>query len=236
MDSSVKKLFDAIASGYDEQRKKLIPCFDDFYGMALSLVESAAASPKILDLGAGTGLFSGMVLQKYPNAELTLMDVSDKMLEGARQRFQHNDSIRYIVGDYSNYTFTESFDIVISSLSIHHLTHMAKQHLFVTIHQALLPGGIFVNADQVAGNHPASDEYYRRRWLEHINDSGLSREAIEASVERRKLDINAQLNDQIIWLEEAGFLDVDCMYKYLDFAVFFSRKDSRVPGSTPHVE
>lgn len=225
MDPSVKKQFDAIAGKYDRQRRQLIPCFDEFYGMALSLVESDNPSPKILDLGAGTGLFSGMVLQKYPDAQLMLMDVSDQMLEGARQRFRHNDRIRYIVGDYSDYTFSQSYDIVISSLSIHHLSHPAKRQLFSAVYRMLRQGGIFVNADQVEGNTPQTNQYYRQRWLTSIHDSGLPKEAIDASIERRKLDINAKAGDQIAWMEQAGFDAVDCMYKHLDFAVFYGKKN-----------
>jgi tRNA (cmo5U34)-methyltransferase len=225
MDQSVIKLFDAVASDYDRQRRQLIPCFDDFYGMALSLVESTHPSPRILDLGAGTGLFASMVLQKYPGAQLTLMDLSEKMLEGARQRFKQTDKIQYIVGDYSSFAFTESYDVVISSLSIHHLTHPAKEQLFATIYRILSEGGIFVNADQVQGNTAHTDAVYKQRWLAHVSQSGLSREAIDASVERRTtLDINAKLQDQLLWLEQAGFPEVDCMYKNLEFAVFFGRK------------
>ncbi|MFF3925032.1 class I SAM-dependent methyltransferase [Paenibacillus lactis] len=226
MDPSVKDLFDAVAGDYDRERRQLIPCFDDFYGMALSLVESGHPSPRILDLGAGTGLFSGMVLHKHPHARLTLMDLSDKMLEGARRRFAGAEQVRYIIGDYAEYAFPESYDIVISSLSIHHLTHPAKQRLFHAVYGALEPGGIFVNADQVRGRHTSSDEYYRQRWLESIRRSGLSEAAIEASIKRRAVDINASLEDQLRWMEEAGFQETDCMYKHLDFAVFFGRKPS----------
>ncbi|CAG7633135.1 2-methoxy-6-polyprenyl-1,4-benzoquinol methylase, mitochondrial [Paenibacillus solanacearum] len=224
MYESVKTLFDAVAGEYDRQRRQLIPCFDDFYGMALSLVETGQPAPRILDLGAGTGLFSGMVLHKYPNARLTLMDMSDSMLEGARQRFAGRDNIRYIVGDYSDYPFDETYDIVISSLSIHHLTHPAKRQLFAAIYPLLNAGGLFVNADQVEGHHPQTDRYYRQRWLSSIHESGLAQEAIDASIERRKLDINAKASDQIAWMEQAGFDEVDCMYKYLDFAVFYGKK------------
>jgi tRNA (cmo5U34)-methyltransferase len=224
MDPRVKKQFDAAAGDYDRQRRQLIPCFDDFYGMALSLVESESPSPSILDLGAGTGLFSGMVQQKLPNAQLTLMDMSDKMLDGARSRFRGVDNIRYVVADYSSHPFSESYDMIVSSLSIHHLTHPDKRRLFASIYGALRAGGIFVNADQVRGNTDRSDTYYRQRWLAAIHATDLPKEAIEASVERRKLDINATAAEQIGWMEEAGFAEVDCMYKYLDFAVFFGRK------------
>jgi tRNA (cmo5U34)-methyltransferase len=223
---SVKQSFDAVASDYDRQRRQLIPCFDDFYGMALSLVESDLSAPRILDLGAGTGLFSGMVAQKHPNAKLTLIDLSDKMLEGARERFNTSADVHYIVDDYSTYTFDEeSFDFVVSSLSIHHLTHPAKRKLFAAIHRMLRKGGIFVNADQVQANTPRTDAYYRQCWLTSIHQSGLSIEAINASIERRKMDRNAKPQEQLDWLKQAGFAESDCLYKHLDFAVFYALKE-----------
>ncbi|WP_433753577.1 class I SAM-dependent methyltransferase [Paenibacillus amylolyticus] len=224
MEFSVKQLFDKVAQDYDVQRKQLIPCFDDFYGMALDLMESSLDSPRILDLGAGTGLLSGLVLQKYPNARLTLIDISDQMLEGARRRFADATQVEYLVGDYSKHNFTSSYDMIISSLSIHHLTHADKKKVFETVNKLLEPGGRFINADQVQGRTPDTDTYYRQRWLEAIHQSGLSEEAISASIERRKVDINATLEDQLVWLEEAGFRVADCMYKYLDFAVFYAQK------------
>lgn len=224
MDPNVKKLFDSGADDYDWQRRQLIPCFDDFYGMAVSLVELDERSPRVLDLGAGTGLFAGLVLQKYPEAKLTLIDFSDKMLEGARQRFGPSADVQYVAADYSNYDFTDSYDVIISSLSIHHLVHEEKRKLFSALFKALRPGGIFVNADQVRGSTPQTDAYYKERWLASVNASGLPRQAIEASIERRKLDINATAEEQIQWLKEAGFGDVDCMYKNLEFAVFYGKK------------
>ncbi|GIP36462.1 class I SAM-dependent methyltransferase [Paenibacillus sp. J2TS4] len=225
MDPSVKKLFDAGAKDYDWQRKNLIPCYDDFYGTALSLVESADPSPRILDLGAGTGLLSGLVLQKYPQAQLTLIDFSDPMLDKARQRFSPSASnVQYIAADYSDYAFTECYDFIISSLSIHHLPHAGKRKLFANVYHALRDGGVFVNADQARGPTPETDAYYKRRWMASVRASGLAQEMIDASVERRKHDINASVEEQIRWMEEAGFNEVDCMYKNLEFAVFYGKK------------
>ncbi|MCM3171808.1 class I SAM-dependent methyltransferase [Paenibacillus sp. MER 99-2] len=224
MKASVKYLFDKVAQDYDQQRRTLIPCFDEFYGMALDLIDSSLEAPRILDLGAGTGLLSGMVLHKYPHARLTLIDISEQMLEGARQRLAASNQVQYEVGDYAKHRFSGSYDIIISSLSIHHLEHADKKSLFSTIHKLLEPGGIFVNADQVQGRTAETDSYYRRRWLDAIQESSLSKESISAAIERRKLDINATQDEQLQWLEEAGFQQVDCMYKYLDFAVFYAKK------------
>ena len=59
---SIKKGFDKVAKDYDLDRKKLIPCFDDLYGTAIKIVPySKTDTIKVLDLGAGTGLFAGLV-------------------------------------------------------------------------------------------------------------------------------------------------------------------------------
>lgn len=224
MDRQVIRQFDANADEYDRQRKQLVPCFDDFYGTAVSLVDSRNPAPKILDLGAGTGLFSDMVLRKYPNAEITLVDLSERMLEQARRRFANRPDVRFIAADYAEYDFAEPYCFVISSLSIHHLAHPDKRRLFSKIHRLLKPGGAFVNADQAQGSTARTDAYFMDRWLADVRGSGLSEEALQASVERRKLDINATLREQLAWMEQAGFSDVDCMYKNMGFAVFFGRK------------
>ncbi|MDQ8738283.1 class I SAM-dependent methyltransferase [Paenibacillus sp. LHD-38] len=225
MSDIVKKHFDAVAPNYDQQRRQLIPCFDDFYGMAADAVACVNQAPRILDLGAGTGLFSAFIRSKYPLASFTLIDLSEEMLKEARARFGDNPAFNYIAADYSNYPYTEKYDAIISSLSIHHLTHTAKRELFSTIHERLVDGGVFVNADQAAGSTPFWDDYYMSQWVSTIQKSGLSNDAIEASIERRKVDINASVQDQINWICEAGFVHADCIYKHHGFAVFAAFKN-----------
>ncbi len=226
MKDDIKRLFDANASHYDPERRQLIPCFDDFYGMALSLVDSASPSPRILDLGTGTGLFAAMILEKYPAAQLTLVDLSDSMIAVAKERFGPSDRIDYLIADYTEMELDGGYDFVVSSLSIHHLPHPLKQRLFGKVHSWLRDGGAFVNADQAAGHTAAADAYYRKRWLESVHASGLAASSIEASLRRRALDINATVADQLSWMEQAGFTDVDCLYKSFDFTVFYGQKAS----------
>lgn len=222
--ANVMAKFDEIASKYDEQRKKLIPCFDDFYRIAVSVAKAANDSPNILDVGAGTGLLSAFVMEKYPKATLTLVDISKKMLEMARVRFEKYPNVTYIVDDYTKHDFTEKFDIVISSLSIHHLTDMEKKHLYERIFSLLKTDGVFVNADQVLGSTPYIDELYKTDWKQKVESSGLARHEIMSAYERTKLDKMSTLEEQLDWLKEAGFSDVDCVYKYFNFVVLYGRK------------
>ena len=87
-------------------------------------------NPDILDIGAGTGLLSGFLMEKYPKASLTPIDLSKKMLDIAKDRFISNSNVNYIIGDYSKYDFVEKYDLVVSALSIHHLEDEEKKEFY----------------------------------------------------------------------------------------------------------
>lgn len=221
---NVKESFDNNAPHYDDQRKKLIPCFDDFYSIPISVIQTENLAPKVLDIGAGTGLFSSFLKQKYPDAQVTAIDLSEKMLEIAKERFHEEINMEYIVADYTTYPFEKKFDVIISSLSIHHLTDEEKQTLYQNIYKWLNPNGIFVNADQVLGQTPTIDALYKEDWQKKIEQSGLTKDELTAAYARTKLDKMSTLTDQLQWLSESGFVDVDCLYKYFNFVVLYGKK------------
>ncbi|MBN6189053.1 class I SAM-dependent methyltransferase [Aneurinibacillus sp. BA2021] len=222
--NQVMEQFNEIAQHYDQQRRKLIPCFDDFYSIPVTIAETKSESPTILDIGAGTGLLSARMLEKYPNASITLIDLSEKMLDMAALRFEQRSQVKYIVGDYTTYEFADTFDIVISSLSIHHLMDGEKKALYHKVFSIMKQDGIFINADQVLGSSPYIESLYTGDWKKKIEQSGLTREEIASAYERTALDKMSTLEDQMMWLKEAGFTDVDCIYKYFNFVVLFGRK------------
>jgi tRNA (cmo5U34)-methyltransferase len=178
-------------------------------------------------LGAGTGLLSAFMLNKYPDAHLTLIDISDKMLDIAKTRLKRVPGVRYMLEDYTHYAAAadEKFDIIVSGLSIHHLTDEDKFSLYRNTYANLKPNGVFVNADQVLGHTAAVDSLYKSDWRCKVEASGLSREVLEAAYERTKLDKMTGLQTQLGWLQEIGFSDVDCVYKYFNFVVMVGRKN-----------
>ncbi len=126
----IKDAFNTIAPDYDAQREYVIPEMREYYAAAVWAAETDEKDPEILDIGAGTGLLSALILRKFPKARMTLMDIADNMLEIAKQRFAGRENIRYVVSDYSTADMGGPYDLICSALSIHHLTTEDKHRLF----------------------------------------------------------------------------------------------------------
>lgn len=220
----IQRKFDEISKKYDEQRRKFIPCFDDFYGVTVSAASTEIENPNILDIGAGTGLLSAFLIKRYPKASFTLIDISEKMMDVAKDRFSGYTNVKYIIGDYTKYDFSEKYDIVASALSIHHLEDETKKELYEKSYSMLCKNGVFINADQVYGETPFINTFNKTIWKQTIENSTLLIEEKLAGYERIKLDKESTLNEQIEWLNNIGFTDVSCIYKYYHFAVMFGRK------------
>lgn len=217
--------FNATAHDYDSERRKLIPHFDLLYGAALDLIRDWGAPPQplVLDLGAGTGLLAAMVLEELPAANLLLLDGSKGMLDEARTRFASHASVRFQLADMADAELGNGWDLVVSSLAIHHLDDANKRQLFGRIQSALVPGGLFINIEQVCGPDPVSDERYAKLWSRDILENGATTAQIAAASDRMKFDKCSTVENQLRWMRDAGFTNVDCSVKAWRFAVLSGR-------------
>lgn len=210
-------LWDSQAGDYDASRRRLVPAFDGLYDTAVAAVGLAPSPRRVLDLGAGTGLLAERVLRAHPDAELTLLDGSSAMLDQARGRL--GETVRCVRGDMSEPLPEGEWDAVVSALAIHHLEDPAKRELFERIHAALAPGGVFVNAEVVAGPTTKLDRFYQAWHRRRAFELGASEEEWAAAEERMRLDRCAPVGPQLEWLRAAGFAEVDCVFKDHVFAV-----------------
>jgi tRNA (cmo5U34)-methyltransferase len=224
----INNAFDDTVEYYDDWMRKALPNFEDIYQTAEELVFFDPAKPiDVLDLGAGTGLFSARILEKYPSAKFVLYDLAEGMLDVAKKRFQKAQSrFEFIIGDYRRLLVTREFDLVISSLSIHHLADREKADLFRSVYGILRSPGIFINIDQIRGETEFLRNVYWDHWLRQVKKAEPVEERIRQSIDRRKTyDQDASLGDQLRWLAGAGFKNVDCVYKNFFVGVFFAVKE-----------
>ena len=206
------------AGAYHAERRRIVPCFDQFYGTAVEVLGLRGGPMlRILDLGAGTGLLSSAILDRYPDAEVVLLDGAAEMLDQARERLPAGT--RTIVGDLGDALPDGPFDAVVSALAIHHVEHPVKRDLFRRVHDALRAGGVFVNAEHVAGPTPWLESVHRSSWRAACIAAGASADEIAAAEGRMATDRTIDLVSQLDWMSRAGLEDCDCFFRYLHFAV-----------------
>lgn len=222
---SIAKLFDEAAESYDATRKKYVPCIADLYGILVEQIPYNSMDKfSVLDLGAGTGLLTSIVMKSFPNANYTLVDISSEMLEKAKERFAGKEHVSYLELDFDSATIPGSYDVVVSALALHHTPYDQLCKVFAKIYNILEPGGIFINADQILGETLQIETEYEQAWLRHAQDAGCTNEEIEVAMERMKADKTATLKDQFVGLKKAGFQNINCWYQFYRYATYSCSK------------
>jgi SAM-dependent methyltransferase len=170
----------------------------------------------ILDLGTGDGrllalLKLALLKEGVHETEAIALDFSPAMIEAARKRFAGDSSVTVVTHNLDRpLPSLGKFDAVISSIAIHHVIHERKRELYAEVHGLLNAGGVFCNLEHVASPTPRLHEEFLKRI-------GFTVETEDPS--NKLLDVETQLQ----WLREIGFVDVDCHWKWRELALLGGR-------------
>jgi tRNA (cmo5U34)-methyltransferase len=219
---------------------KTIPFADVHFDIMHRLIEVAGIDVRnVLDLGAGNGIATFEVAKRQPVERATLTEFSEPMLDLARQRIAEEASgfsPSFVVGDFRERGWQDEvsrfgpYDLVVSRFAIHHIPDDMKRALYTDILGWLRPGGLFVHIEHTASLSPLYNSAHDRLLVESIYNeaSGTERfDEVLASYRMRAdgpANILAPVGDQLQWLTEIGFVDVDCAFKCFELAVFAGRR------------
>jgi tRNA (cmo5U34)-methyltransferase len=172
---------------------------------------------RCIDLGTGDGRLLALVRRRHPDAEAIGLDSSAPMLDRAKERFGGDSQVELHEHDLrAPLPEAGVAEVVVSGLAIHHLEDGRKRELFGEVHGLLAPGGVFANLDLVRSASARLHERFRREI---------------GRVEDDPTDRLSGLDEQMSWLREAGFAEVDCHFKWLELALVVAAKEP-VPTSS----
>lgn len=221
--NTIKEHFETEANEFDDNIVKIIPYYAQMTRGLIDSIQFETNEPmRIIDLGCGTGTIAKLIAEKFPNSKIVCLDIASKMIEIAKQKLIDYKNTEFIVGDFSKIEFNEKFDVVVSSLALHHIeTDDEKKEFYTKIYNVLNKSGQFINADVILASTDYQQNINMDRWIEYINRNLPMEEILNRWIPSYKTeDRPSKLIDQLKWLEEIGFKSVDVIWKYYNFSVY----------------
>jgi len=101
------------------------------------------APERILDVGAGTGVQSNLLAERYQHAQITSLDLSANMLLQGRKNPSQPRQIVHVCGDAERLPFAnESLDMIFSNLTLQWCNNL--DYAFFEFQRVLKPGGLLL--------------------------------------------------------------------------------------------
>lgn len=223
----IRQRFDADVERFSNLDTGQSATVDAPLAMALVAEAAAATTPHarhVLDVGCGAGNYTLKLLESLPNLDATLIDLSQPMLDRARERVSRATAgrITTIQVDIREVKLQDGeFDIVLAAAVLHHLrTDQEWRDVFTALYRALRPGGSLWVFDLVESSIPAVGRLMRRRYgkyLTRLKDEAY-RDHVFAYVEKE--DTPRPLLFQLDLLRQAGFAQVEVLHKNVCFTAF----------------
>ncbi|MFO7658858.1 MAG: methyltransferase domain-containing protein [Bacteroidales bacterium] len=178
----------------------------------------------MLDIGCGAGNYSLRIASVLNQVNITLVDLSEKMLERAEERLNRVTSGKIIAirEDIRNLQLPEnSFDVIVAGTSLHHLRSDEDWHaVFSNIYQTLKPGGSFWVSDLIKHDNNLVHEVLWENYASFLRQNlgkGTERWVYE---QMEKEDTPRSVNYQIDMLKSVGFEYTEILHKNMIFAAF----------------
>ncbi|RPI15162.1 MAG: class I SAM-dependent methyltransferase [Ignavibacteriae bacterium] len=201
-----------------------------------TLINPVKGDFTVVELCCGDGLLAHAILEAYPGSKLTGLDGSEKMLTKASSRLKpFGDRFNPVVFDLASKAWRKNYssiNAVVSSFGIHHLTGEEKLVLFKDVYKMLAPGGSFIIADiiqpasEIANTYAGNlwDKYVEYRSQELDGDTGFYKEFVKSEWNYFKYfddyDKPSTIHEQLNWLKDAGFKNVDVFWMKAGHAIY----------------
>jgi tRNA (cmo5U34)-methyltransferase len=224
--SSVEQFYNTVSKDYDKFVHRAVPRYPEMLWAIFQYVPKGLKPKRILELGCGTGNLSELIVKTYPNAEKTLVDISEEVISQCKNRLEGNNRIEYCQADINDLDFSaDSFDLIVSSITIHHLQDHEKELLFGKAFNWLTNEGVFTYADQFAGATKEIYDNHMNLWHQFVLNSGCEEDEWQIWMKHQdEHDYHATAADQIEWLKKANFSSIDITWRYLLWTVITTRK------------
>jgi len=161
----------------------------------------------LIDFGIGTGLELEEIFKRFPDAEVTGLDIAENMLELLKETYPAQN-IHAHCASYLDYDFGKSrYDVALSVMTLHHYEHEVKTDLYRKIYDCIKPNGVYLECDYMLSeqefeNAQELEDLYFSEYKRYIDEQGLSEN------EEYHYDRPCTVSNQKKMLSAAGFKNI----------------------------
>jgi tRNA (cmo5U34)-methyltransferase len=223
---------DAVVVCYDDMLNRSIPQYPVMRDAVTTLaVQFAQPHTMILDLGCSQGSALAPIIDRLgKNNRYISVDNSEPMLLSARQRFANEVEqgvceISY--GDLRHTYPAAQASVTLAILTLQFIPLEYRQRLVQQMYAHTLPGGACLIVEKVLGSSAAIDTLMVDAYYGMKADNGYSIDQIQhkrAALEGVLMPLTAQWNEDL--LRMAGFRQIDCFWRWMNFAGWVAIKDA----------
>ena len=220
-----------VTAVFDNMLERSIPQYEVMRKLCFSLGRAfVKPGSDILDLGCSRGAALAPFVEKFGAYNRYLgIDCSKPMLDAARARFE--GLIKVGLVSIQEMDLRKEFpaarcSLILSVLTVQFTPIEYRLKILQSAYDSLLPGGALIFVEKVLGNSSKVNELLVSEYLKQKADNEYTEEQIErkkASLEGVLVPLTERWNLDL--LNRVGFLDVECFWRYLNFAGFIAVKE-----------
>lgn len=249
VDEGAKWAFDEkVTASFDAMLADSIPSYETMRSLCFALGKNFIhRGSVIMDLGASRGLSVERFINHFnemakPTAfdvcgtsadgiKYFLFEISPPMMDVLVEKFgEHSNVILQSAditehGNISRIGRIKPASLIMSILTIQFTPIEYRLQILDEIYESLEPGGAFIFVEKVIGNSAKIDRLMVNEYLNLKAGNGYTQEQINKkrkALEGVLVPMTAQFNEEM--LRGAGFRQVDCFYRHLNFAGWIAVK------------
>ena len=220
------------AKEFDTIMCQLIPQYMWMIRTMVDAIPFEKAKPiKVLNLGHRDATETRVIAEAFPNASFSCLDMLPRMIVMPKT-IEDMENILGRPGEstsaFSKYEFPFGRDVVVSPFAFHQLLNNAERlFMYQKIFDSLRNGGCFINIDEVLGPTQYIDRLYVSRWTEFMRKTA-SEDTIRSELLKREKTLKnlATLDDNINYIKDVGFENIEVICKYFGYVIYFCMKPS----------
>lgn len=221
-----------VTNCFDDMLSRSIPQYDVMRELVFDLgcdLVSQFKDKSILDIGCSNGLSLEPFVRKFgAYGRYCGIDVSEPMLEKAKERFQafiHCNLVNIKNCDLRNDFPMDKYNLIMSVLTIQFTPIEYRQQIIQNIYDNLEVGGAFIMVEKVLGENHKMNKMFVDRYLKTKSENGYTDEQIlrkKESLEGVLVPVTSKWNKEL--LHQAGFKTVDTFWRCLNFEGYIAIK------------